>query len=140
MFLDNAVSDCQPQACAARLAFSRAAFSGEKWIVNFVDMFRSNAGAAIADIDLNGVSVAGANAERAVFAGHGVFRIQKKIQKYLLQFSGIAVDRREIFIELGINLYARGLELMVQQRQRFFDDLVEINLAELSSAGAGEVQ
>jgi len=50
------------------------------------------------------------------------------------------VNERKLRCEIAFDLDARRLELMLQQRERVVNDLVEIDLCEFRAAGAGEVQ
>ena len=57
-------------------------------------------------------------------AWHRFLGVQKKIEKHLLQFAGVAVDRRQVFDQFRVDDNLRRLELVLQQRQRIANDLV----------------
>src|ERR1019366_2546078 len=69
-----------------------------------------------------------------------IARIQKKIEKYLLQFAGIAFYRIETRVKFRTNLDAGLFHLVLKQRERFLNDFVELNFAELRGGGAREIQ
>src|SRR5579864_1898832 len=140
MLLNDSVRDRQSKARAARLAFTRNVLGGKERVINLVDMLRRNAGAAVTDVDLDAVSVGRADVQRATFARHGVFGVQEQVQEHLLQLSGVAMDQRQSRVQIGLHFHVRGLELMLQQRERFRDDLVQIDGAEFRGAGAREIQ
>ena len=56
--------------------------------------------------------------------GMASLAFNKQVEKYLLQFAGIAVDRRQLFGQFEIDKNLRGLELMLEQRERVANDLV----------------
>jgi len=53
------------------------------------------------------------------FGSHGVFGVQEKVQKHLLQFSRIAVDQRQSFMQVGYDFDVEGPELVLQTAQAF---------------------
>src|SRR5450432_3763267 len=136
MLLNDSVGDGQAQARATRLALTRGVFGGEERVINPVDVLRRDAAAAVTDVDLHGITVDCGDAQRPTLARHGVLSVEEQVQKHLLQLACIAMDERQCRIELRLNLDVRGLELVLHQSERFRDDFVEINGAELSGAGA----
>src|SRR5947209_5250909 len=105
MFLNDSVGHREPQASSARLTFPWAVFCSEKWIINSLNVLRLNPCAAVADSDLYRVAVAGGNAQRAALSGHCIFGIQEKVQKYLLQLAGVAMNHWQAIIEVGLDPY-----------------------------------
>src|ERR1044071_4687932 len=140
VFLNDSVSYGEAQARATRLPLTRDVLGGEEGIVNLVDMFRRNARAAVTDIYLHAVTIGRADVQRAALARHGIFGIEEQVQEHLLQFAGIAMDERQSGIEFSLHLHPRSLELVLQQRESFRDDLVQIDGAEFGGARAREVQ
>ena len=65
---------------------------------------------------------------------------KQQIEKDLLQLAGVAVDGGQILGQLEIDDDLRGLELVLEQRKRVADDLVEVGFAEFGGGGAGEVE
>ena len=72
--------------------------------------------------------------------GHGVTRIQKKIQKYLLQFIGGAEHRRQSICQILYHLNLRRFQRVRHQRQCFFDHMIHVNVRNFRSAGTRKIQ
>src|SRR5438270_8699376 len=140
MLLNDSVSDRQAEARAARLAFTRNVLGGKERVINLVDMLRRNAGATVTDVYLDAVSIGRADVQRAAFARHGIFGVQEQVQEHLLQLAGVAMDQRQSGVELRLYLHARGLELVLQERERFSNDLIQIDGAEFRGARTREIQ
>ncbi len=51
-------------------------------------------------------------------AEHGVLRVQQQVEEDLLQLAAVAVDARELRIEIGLDANLRGLELVLEQGER----------------------
>ena len=77
---------------------------------------------------------------QAPAAGHGFFGVQQQVEKDLLQFAGIAVDGRQLVGQIEIDENLRGLELVLEQRKRVANDLVEVGGAEFGGGSAREVE
>ena len=71
---------------------------------------------------------------------HRIPRIQKQIQKYLLQLARIAFHRIEMRIEFRAHLDARLLQLMLQKRQRFLNHAIELHFGQFRGRSPREVQ
>src|SRR5258708_21078049 len=84
MLLDDSVCNGEPQAGTACLAFLGRVLRRKKWIVNLINMFGSNSCAGVADTHLHAQAVRGFDAQCAAVYTHGVFRVQEKVEKYLL--------------------------------------------------------
>src|SRR5438270_10216073 len=69
MLLNDSIRDGQAKARAARLAFTRNVLGGKERVIDFVDVLRRNAGAAVTDVHLDALAVRGANVQRAAVAG-----------------------------------------------------------------------
>src|SRR5271156_1979947 len=69
MFLDDAVSDGQPETGAASLAIRGRRFGGEKWIVDALNVFLRNARAGIGDAHADEFAVHGRHLQYSA-AGH----------------------------------------------------------------------
>src|SRR5487761_1350355 len=91
VFLNNAVAYREAETCPTSLALNNSGFGGEERIVDAAQIFCRDAGPGIADDHLDLSVVDGFNAQYATL-GHGVFGVQKQVQKYLLQFSHVAQD------------------------------------------------
>src|ERR1700761_4751351 len=98
-------------------------------------MFRRNAGAGICNRHSYMSICFSRNVEGAA-AGHGVLGIEKEIEEDLLQLACIAENRRQCRRKFDDCSYLRGLELVLEQRERLADDRVHIRVAELRTAGA----
>src|SRR6476646_2686678 len=116
MLLNDSVSNRQTQAGS----FART-LRGEEWIVNLVQIFGANACAGIADIHAGTRFLAPRTHLESPAALHGVARVEEQVEEYLLQFAGVAVDRPQLRIEFGVDLYACLGQLMLQQRERFLN-------------------
>src|SRR5258708_39726129 len=83
VFLNNAVGHEKPKASAGA-----PGFSGKERVKNAMDVFAGNAGARIRHFDFDAaVMRRSADFEHSP-AGHGVTRVQEKVQEYLLQRVG----------------------------------------------------
>ena len=139
MLLNNAVGYGQAQSRTSRLAFTRRGLGSEEWIVNPMNMLLRNSGSSIRNHHAHAVAIRGRNAQRSAMA-HRVLRIQEQVQKHLLQPPRFPVDQRRSAAAFILHFDPRDLELVLQQRQRIGDNLVDINRRKLSAAGAGKIQ
>ena len=98
MLLDDAVSDGETKAGAAA-----DSLRGEKRIVNFRDVFGSNADAIVGDFDGQRVlvSVFGRQHDTAVAVRDRIAGIQDQVREDLLQFYWIAVNLRRMIAILA---------------------------------------
>ena len=71
---------------------------------------------------------------------HRILRIQKQIEKDLLQLARVTENARQVRLKRYFQLHPRGLELVLEQGKSVVDNLVQIQLAEFGSAGARKVQ
>src|ERR1700751_4606180 len=123
VFLDNAVCDGKTEARSTSLSLYGRGLGGEERIVDPLQMFRRDTRAGIGDGDADVSVHLGGNAQRsAVF--HGVFRVQKQIQKHLLQLVLIAENWRQIGHQRGVELHSRRLKLMFHERKSFANNRV----------------
>ena len=67
---------------------------------------------------------------------HCVLGVEHQVQNDLLQLAVVAVDERQLRIEVCLDANLRGLELVFQQRERVAQQVVQIDVGELASAGA----
>ena len=132
MLLDNAVGDRKSKTGAAILAFGRRRLGGEEGIVDFLNVLRRDAGARVRDADADKIAVQGGHAQHAA-AIHCVLGVQEQIQEDLLQASGVALDKGQVFVQFRLDLDAGYLELMLEQRESVTDYLVQADLGELGS-------
>src|SRR5438552_13078733 len=112
MFLNDAVSDRESEARAALRSRTVGGFCGEKGIVNPVNVFLRDAAAGIGNHDVHAAAVGSAHGEGSALR-HGVFGVEEQIQKYLLQFSGIAVHAGDFFC-LALHFDFGALELVLE--------------------------
>ncbi len=67
--------------------------------------------------------------------------IEQQVEKDLLQLAGVAVNGGQIVRSVPVStIDLRGLELMLEQRKRIANDLVQIRFAELGGGGAREIE
>src|SRR5271155_4324465 len=141
VFLDDAVGDRESKTGAARLTFRGSSLSGEKWIVDALNVLLCNARAGVGDAHTDEFAVTGRDVEHsAARRCHGILGIQKQIQKHLLQASSVTLNQRQVLVKLGLHLNLRHTELVLEQRQRIRDDLVQADFGQFGAGGAGEVQ
>src|ERR1700722_16898523 len=95
VLLNNPVGNGQSKAGAAPLAWSGRGLCREKGIVNAFQMFRCYPGASVCNYRFN-VTIGQRADAQSTASRHGFLRVQKEIEKYLLQLSGITVNRRQI--------------------------------------------
>src|SRR5271168_85487 len=139
MFLDDAVGHGKTEPSAASLAFARRSLGGKERIVNALNMLGSNAAPGVGNAHADALTIERGHAQRAA-ARHGVFRIQEQVQKNLLQSSRIALNGGQAGLRRVLHFDLGHLELMFEQSERVDDYFVDIDLANLAAAGAGEIQ
>src|SRR5271157_2875799 len=141
VFLNDAVGNGKSQPSTTAVASLRRGLvlGCEKWIVDAVNMFLRDTRARVGNDDLHVVAVIGADHQRAT-RWHGVFRVEKQVQKHLLQLARVAVDGWQPRLQVRLHLDARGLELVIEQRQRVLDHAVQIDVSKFGARGAREVQ
>ncbi len=71
---------------------------------------------------------------------HCVLGIEKQVEKDLLEFAGVAQNRRKIIFERSLQLYLGNTELVFQQLQSFFDHVIEIQSRKLRRTSARKIQ
>ncbi len=102
-------------------------------------MLGRDAGAGVGDQGFD-VAVDQRGDAQAPAAGHGVLGVQQQIEEDLLQLAGVAVDGGQLVGKIEIDQDLRGLELVLEQRKRVANDLVQVGGAELGGGSAGEVE
>ena len=125
VLLDDSVGDGESQPGAAPVARLRHGFGGEERIVDAFHVLWSNSAAAVGNHGLHMPIHKRGDAQIAA-TGHGFFGIEQQVKKDLLQLTRVAVDSRESIGKFEIDVDLCGLELMLEQRERIADDLVEI--------------
>src|SRR6266404_1902645 len=135
VFLDNSVADRKAQAGSPpdRLG-------GKKRIENPMNMLARNSCSSVHDFDFHAAVMSGGSHFQYSAGWHGVPRVQKQIQKYLLQFVRRAAHRRQSVAKILYHLNLRSLEWMRNQRKRLFDHLIQIDVGDLRRAGTRKVQ
>src|SRR5271154_4462620 len=135
VLLNDAVSNGKAQARTTPFSLLRRRLGCKERIIDTLQMLWRNARAGIGNghadvpVDLR------RNAQRpAVF--HRILRVQKEIQKDLLQFAGITQNGRQVGHQRSVQPYLRCLELVFYQRQSISNDGVQVRLAKLRTAGA----
>src|SRR5262249_6180800 len=139
VLLDDPVGNGKAETRAPRLALARRGLSGEKGIVDLVDMLRRNAPARIAHAHVHATAIDRRDAQRSP-ARHGVLGVHEQVEKYLLQLAGIAVNHGQVTVQISFHFDTRSLELMLEQGKRFLNDLVDVNIAELGGTRARKIQ
>ena len=72
-------------------------------------------------------AVEGRNLQRCVRRSeHRILRVQHQVQNDLLQLALIAVNAREVRVEVRLDANLRRLELMLQQRHGVAQQLVQV--------------
>jgi hypothetical protein len=95
VFLNDSVTHGQAETRATTSRFGR-----EKGVEYLVDVIAGNSVACVRDLDFNAAIVSSGAHFQDSAGGHGVPRIQKEIQKYLLQLVGRAAHWGNPFGEL----------------------------------------
>src|ERR1039458_1332574 len=113
MLLNNAVGNREAKASAATVAGH--VFGGEKGIVDALQVLGRDARAGIGDDGLN-VAVDQDSDRQAPAAGHRVLGVQQQVEKDLLQFARIAVDRRQPVGQIEIDKNLRRFELVLKKQ------------------------
>src|SRR5260370_9385108 len=115
MFLDDAVTYRETEAGSAA-----SGFSGEERIKDAMNVFAGNAAAGVRHFDFDAAIVRGSANFQHSSAGHGITRVQEKVQEDLLQLVGRATDGWKRFAQLLHHLNARGFLGVSHTRQRSF--------------------
>src|SRR5229473_7031348 len=135
MFLDDAVAHGETETGSAA-----AGFGGEERVKDAMNMFAGNAATGIRHFDFDAAIVRGsANFEHSS-SGHGITRVQEKVQEDLLQLVGRPADGRKRFAKLLHHLNLRGFQRVRYKRQRLFHHAVYINVRGFRSAGARKIK
>src|SRR5271170_6708710 len=142
MLLHDPVAHRKPKACALVLAVLRLAFRRKEWIVDAVQVFLFDAAARVLNPHKHTPrAIEGSNLQRGVCGSkHRILRVQHKVQNHLLQLALVAVNACELRIEVHFHANLRRLELMLQQRHRIAQQIVQVHARELRAAGTREVQ
>ena len=139
VLLDDAVGDREAESRATAIAGLGCGLGGEKRIVDALQMLGRDARAGVCHHRLDMAIDCRGHAQTPTFR-HGLLGVQQQVEEDLLQFAGVAVDGRQLVNEVELDVDLRGLELVIEQRQRVADDLVQIGFAELRGLGAREVE
>ena len=94
---------------------------GEERVVDALHVFERDARAGVGNVDRHMPVRLGGHPQRTA-GRHRVLGVQKQIEKDLLQFAGVAQNRRQIIFERSFQLHLGDTELVLQQLQRFLDD------------------
>src|SRR5215472_5446178 len=116
MFLDDAVGNGEAKAGAAAIGFG-----GEERIKDAVDVFARDSRAGIRNFDFYTAIVRSRADFQHSATGHSISRVQKEVQKNLLQFVRGTVDGRNRLGKLFHHLNPRGLQGMSYERESFFN-------------------
>src|SRR5208282_4175605 len=139
VFLDDAVGDRKSKTGAPILAFRGRRLGREKWVVNAMNVFLRNARSGVGDARADKFAVQCFYLQDSA-PSHRVLGVQEQIQKHLLQAPGVTLNQRKVFVKFGLYLDARHLELVLEQRQRIRDHLVQTDLGQFRARDTGEVQ
>src|SRR5260370_10418922 len=135
MFLDDAVTHRETETGPAA-----ARFGGEERGKDAMNMFAGNAAAGVRHFDFDAAIVrSSANFEHSS-SGHGITRVQAKVQEDLLQLVGRPAAGRKRFAELLHHLNLRSFQGVGYKRQRLFHNAVYINVRGFRGAGARQIE
>src|ERR1700678_3643446 len=98
VLLNDAVGHCQSQSCAAPLALADRQLGGEKGVVNALHVFQRDARAGVGDIDRH-MPVRLGGHPQCPAGRHSILGVYKQVEKDLLQFAGVAQNRRQVILE-----------------------------------------
>ena len=117
MFLHNSVADGQTETGAFMRPVLRLGLRREEGIVDAVEMFFFDAATGVLDAyDHASCAIEGGNLESGIRRSeHRVLCIEHEIENDLLQFALVAVNARQIGIEVRLYADLRSLELMLEQ-------------------------
>src|SRR5262245_8995015 len=135
VLLHDSITDRQAQPCTFTGSLCR-----KKWIIDLLYVFRADSCAGILheNFDLR-IHRFRQNAKLAAF-GHCIARIDDQIQEYLLQFPGVAESDGAFCSKLLFDADTAALQLMVKQRKRIGNELVNVDLGEFRGIRPGEIQ
>src|SRR5580658_3389999 len=112
----------------------------KEWIENTVEVLWRNPRARVSHFDFHGAVLrSGAHLEQATLR-HGVARVHEEIQENLLQAGDGTQHRRQFLVVILDDVYLRGLEGMLHQRESFLQHVVDIHFDEFSGASARKIQ
>src|SRR5208337_4161348 len=135
VFLDDPVAHGQAETCAAPCRLG-----SEKRIKNLMDVFTGDAVARVNNFNLDAAIVRGSAHFQHSARGHGIARIQEKIQEDLLQLVGGTSHRRKAIAELLDHANLRCLQGMRDQRKRFFHEAIQVHIGKFAGPGSREIQ
>src|SRR5579864_9891 len=135
MLFDDAIAYREAQTGAASCGFG-----GEEGIKNTREIFALNAHACVGYFDFYSAVTCTTSHFEHPARRHGVFGVEEKIQKNLLQTITRSENARQIGTQIFDHLDVAGTEGMSRQGQCFVDHLVEIHFLERRTAGAREIE
>ncbi len=103
-------------------------------------MLRRDAGAGVTDVDLDAVAVGRADVQRAALPAMASLAFRNRFRNTCCSLPELPWISGKSGVQIRLHLHLRSLELVLQQRQRVRDDLVQVDVAEFRGAGAREVQ
>src|SRR5215510_9680512 len=135
VLLDDSVADRQAEPRSLPGSLRR-----KKWIIDLLDIFWADSCAGILhenfDLRIHGVRQ---DAQLATL-GHCISGDHDQIQEYLLQSAGVAESYGTLCAKLLFDTDTAALKLMLQQRNRVRNELVNVDLGEFRSIRSGEIQ
>src|SRR3989442_1287369 len=135
MLLNNSISDGKAKTCSFTCCLG-----GEKRIIDLFYILAVDPGARILNDYFNlRIDCVGQNTQFPAFR-HGITGIHKQIQKHLLQLACVSVRYRIFCSQLTLDMYARAFELMLEERKRVRDDLMNVDFCKLCRVGAGKIE
>src|SRR5258708_7221771 len=142
VLLHDSVADGKAEAGALMRSILRLGLRCEEWVVDAVEMFSLDAAAGVLNAhDHASGSVESRNLERCVRGSeHRILRVQHQVENDLLQLALISVNACQVRIEVRLHANLRCLELMLEQRHRITEQLIQVDAGELRPAGAREVE
>src|SRR5262249_36312347 len=101
MLLNDTVGDRKPQTGALARGLG-----SEEGIVDAVQILGCDTVSRVGNLNPRTEPIGPGADFQSSAAAHGVARVEEEIQEYLLQFAGVAIDRRQVGIQDDLHLNA----------------------------------
>src|SRR5579862_4956013 len=132
VFAHDAISHRKPQSRSLA-----SALGSEERIIDALQVLGCDALPIVTYIDAcKPIRVPGLDGEPPPLF-HGVARIQEEVQENLLQLAGISLHTWQAFLEIERDFDSRFPQLVLDQAQRFADQLVQIHFHVLGGSCSG---
>src|ERR1700677_5202837 len=142
VLLHDAVGDRESKPGTFVLALLRLRLGGEERVVDTMEVLALDATARVLDAHQHTArAIEGRNLQSCILCSeHRVLCVQHKVQNHLLKLTLVAVNPREVRIEVRLNANLRCLELVLQQRNGIAKQCVQVDAGKLRAAGARKIQ